>query len=155
MKVSRSLLIELTIGLIISVFLYTGIAHAAACLSCDPQCVKYARDRSGIQCKGNAGTWPSCSVAKHTDKPKTGYVIALSSPAHVIYVEKGDSDCKDKKCSIKISHANWSNGCACGTQTCCIEKNVKATYNMKKSELSIKEGRLPGTYKVSCILKKK
>ena len=90
------------------------------------------------------------------DEPKSGYVIELSNPAHLIYIESSSK--KDSKTfSLKISHSNFTNGCDSKEPTkCSMDLNKKATYYKDKKQLKIEEGNGKGkTYSVSCIMKKK
>lgn len=148
MKISTSMFSTVAIGLLMCTIIFTAPLQAATvCTDCSPQCTAYAMSRSGLKCNGNAGNW-SCSNGKGADYPTTGDVIELSSPGHVIYVEKADKKkCKDGKCNIDISHANWQDGCH--GKKCPIATNVSARY--EKGHLTF-SGK---THPVKKIWKKK
>lgn len=74
------------------------------------QCAPFARDVSGIEIFGNAGTWWGQAAGKYArgNEPKIGAVIAFkptrSMPiGHVGMVSKIVSDRE-----VLIDHANWS-----------------------------------------------
>ena len=74
------------------------------------QCAPFARDVSGIEIFGNAGTWWGQAAGKYErgNEPKVGAVIAFkptrSMPiGHVGMVSKIVSDRE-----VLIDHANWS-----------------------------------------------
>lgn len=74
------------------------------------QCAPFARDVSGIEIFGNAGTWWGQAAGKYArgNEPKVGAVIAFkptrSMPiGHVGMVSKIVSDRE-----VLIDHANWS-----------------------------------------------
>lgn len=116
----------------------------AGCFDCNPQCVTYARERSGIySCRvgtGGAIDWYNCEKkAGHTSsKPKKGGVLVLKPQdglpwtGHAIFVEKKEK--KDSgKYSLRLSHSNFD--CRCSK-----EKNIKATYYKDKKKVKFKSG---------------
>lgn len=85
------------------------------------QCATYARAVSGIDIRGNAGTWWSQAEGRYErgHAPEVGAVLAFSSsgrmPAgHVAMVSKVISDRE-----VLLTHANWSHRGK-------IERNVRA-----------------------------
>lgn len=99
----------------------TGTATATGYL----QCVPFARAESGIDIRGNAGTWWSQAAGRYErgQEPRVGAVMAFAPTGgmpigHVAVVSQILSDRE-----LLISHANWSpiNG-----RRGQIERNVRA-----------------------------
>lgn len=74
------------------------------------QCVPFARAESGVEIRGNAGTWWAQAAGEYErgDEPREGAVMAFAGSrgmpiGHVAVVKKivGDRE-------ILIDHANWS-----------------------------------------------
>lgn len=74
------------------------------------QCVPFARAESGVEIRGNAGTWWAQAAGQYErgDEPREGAVMAFAGSrgmpiGHVAVVKKivGDRE-------ILIDHANWS-----------------------------------------------
>ncbi len=74
------------------------------------QCVPFARAESGVEIRGNAGTWWAQAAGQYErgDEPREGAVMAFAGTrampiGHVAVVKKivGDRE-------ILIDHANWS-----------------------------------------------
>lgn len=73
-------------------------------------CVPFARDASGVEIRGNAGTWwnKAKGIYERGREPEVGAVMAFSSTrslpmGHVAVVSEVVSDRE-----ILIDHANWS-----------------------------------------------
>jgi len=85
------------------------------------QCAPFARQISGIELYGNAGTWWSQAQGRYErgHEPRVGAVLAFSSSrsmpvGHVAMVSKVVSDRE-----VLLTHANWSYRGG-------IERNVRA-----------------------------
>lgn len=73
------------------------------------QCVPYARERSGINIRGDAGTWWELAAGRYerSSTPKLGSVLVLmgyggAHRGHVAVVTAVESDRQ-----IRVDHANW------------------------------------------------
>ena len=113
---------------------------------CEPQCVPYARCRTGIDsCRlgreSNSLTWFACEK-KHrntTDEPGPGMVMVLLANArrnmptgHCLVVEKATPQGKDAWLLV-VSHANWDTHCA-------LEANARVLYNRKTMKAAFLSG---------------
>lgn len=74
------------------------------------QCVPFARAESGVEIRGNAGTWWAQAAGQYErgDEPREGAVMAFAGSrgmpiGHVAVVKKIVSDRE-----VLIDHANWS-----------------------------------------------
>jgi len=122
---------------------------------CQPQCVTYARERSGIwSCRvGAQGTpkdWYYCerSHGKTTSKPKKGRVLILDefSTGHAMFIEKSKRKGHGKY-KLRLAHSNFD-------WCCSIERHVKAKYYRHKHKVKIKTGYWRGhRFKVLGIIK--
>jgi hypothetical protein len=123
---------------LLSFFLYGQLCFAD-CYSCNPQCVPYAREKSGINTCKNGQTspieWYNCEKNKG-DKPKDGCVMILEKQGgmpigHAVYVK--DSKKEDGgKYKLKISHSNFD--CKCS------QENATATYHKDTHKVKFKDG---------------
>ena len=100
------------------------------------QCVPFARAESGVEIRGNAGTWWAQAAGQYDrgDEPREGAVMAFAGTrgmpiGHVAVVKKivGDRE-------ILIDHANWSpiNG-----RRGQIERNVRVVDVSKAGDWSM------------------
>ncbi len=75
------------------------------------QCVPYARNRSGIQIRGNANTWwhQAAHHPRYTrgQTPKAGSVIVLSKTNRLRYGHIGVVERVIDSRTIEVAHANW------------------------------------------------
>lgn len=121
MSIRRTIASALAFAMTLSALLTSAPAMAGGYL----QCVPFARELSGIQLHGNAGTWWNQAAGEYDrgHEPRVGAVMAFAGTrampvGHVAVVSKvlGDRE-------ILISHANWSpiNG-----RRGQIERNVRA-----------------------------
>ena len=91
--------------------LAAGLASAAATASAAAlQCVPYARAQSGIEIRGNAGTWWHQAAGRYARgaEPRVGAVLVLQPTrampiGHVAMVAEIIDDR-----TIYLNHANWS-----------------------------------------------
>lgn len=104
-------------ALLIAASLFIGSTAQAGVLQCAP----FARQVSGIQLFGNAGTWWGQAEGKYRrgHQPRVGAVLAFSASrsmpvGHVAMVSKVVSDRE-----VLLTHANWSYRGG-------IERNVRA-----------------------------
>lgn len=88
----------------------TALSAPAAARSNYLQCVPYARQQSGVQIYGNAGTWWGQAAGKYArgSRPVAGAVMVFKPHGkmrigHVAYVSK----VIDSR-HIRLNHANWS-----------------------------------------------
>jgi hypothetical protein len=72
-------------------------------------CVPFARNLSGVEIRGNAGTWwgQACEAYERGHEPEVGAVLAFSATrklpmGHVAVVSKVIADRE-----IELDHANW------------------------------------------------
>jgi hypothetical protein len=75
------------------------------------QCVPYARERSGVQLFGDAGSWWDLAAGHYarSNEPQLGAVLVLTGYAgphrgHLAVVAAIESDRR-----IRVDHANWMN----------------------------------------------
>jgi surface antigen len=99
---------KMTIGSL--VLLLSAFFSAAPASAAYLQCAPFAREVSGIQLFGNAGTWWGQASGKYDrgEAPKVGAVLVFKATramrvGHVATVSRIVSDRE-----IKITHANWS-----------------------------------------------
>jgi len=102
---------------------------------CEPQCIPYARCRSGIDtCRtGHENgplTWFNCekSQGKTTAEPRSGSLMVLAAnnrhnmgTGHIIYVEKIVAE-TDGTYRLSLSHTNFDRRCS-------LEEKVSAVYH--------------------------
>jgi surface antigen len=93
------------VALLIAATCFTGTAQAQVL-----QCVPFAREVSGIQIFGNAGTWWTQAEGRYQrgHTPRVGAVMAIAPSrampiGHVAMVSRIVSDRE-----LLITHANWS-----------------------------------------------
>jgi len=152
---STNLIAAKTILGIMAALFVLACAHSAHAY-CQPQCVTYARERSGIKsCRvgwyGTARDWYYCERrhGKTTTKPKKRRVLILNefSTGHAMYIEKSKRKGHGKY-KLRLGHSNFDNRCS-------IEKHIKAKYYRHKKKIKIKTGHWRGKrFKVLGIIKR-
>jgi hypothetical protein len=102
-----SFLSRFTLRILLAVGLLAG---AAAPASAALQCVPYARAQSGIEIRGNAGTWWAQAEGRYNrgNEPRLGAVMVLAPSrampiGHVAVV----AEIVDDR-TVYLNHANWS-----------------------------------------------
>jgi len=104
---------------------------------CEPQCIPYARCRTGIDscrlgAENNSLTWYACEKRRKntTTEPGPGMVMILQSnpkrnmpSGHALVVEKATPQGKDAWLLV-VSHSNWDTRCS-------LETNAKVLYNRR------------------------
>lgn len=102
-----SFLSRFTLRILLAVGLATAAAAPAAAAL---QCVPYARAQSGIEIRGNAGTWWAQAAGRYNrgTEPRVGAVIVLRPTrampiGHVAMV----AEIVDDR-TVYLNHANWS-----------------------------------------------
>lgn len=102
-----SFLSRFTLRILLAVGLATAAAAPAAAAL---QCVPYARAQSGIEIRGNAGTWWAQAAGRYNrgTEPRVGAVMVLRPTrampiGHVAMV----AEIVDDR-TVYLNHANWS-----------------------------------------------
>lgn len=113
---------------------------------CEPQCIPYARCRSGItSCRlgreNNSLTWFACEKKNGAtaDTPTPGAIMILKANAarlmptgHALYVEKVAAKGQDTYL-LTLSHANYDRFCG-------LEVNAQALFNRKSMRVDFLSG---------------
>lgn len=96
---------------VLRVFLAVGLMTAAAAPAAAAlQCVPYARAQSGIEIRGNAGTWWAQAEGRYNrgGEPRVGAVMVLAPtramPIGHVAMVAGIVDDR----TVYLNHANWS-----------------------------------------------
>lgn len=88
------------------------------------QCAPFAREFSGIQIHGNAGTWWNQAAGRYArgNAPRLGAVMAFKPTAHmrIGHVATVSQIVSDRE--VLVTHANWS---VIGGRRGQIERNVR------------------------------
>ncbi|MEW5773257.1 MAG: hypothetical protein AB1916_06990 [Thermodesulfobacteriota bacterium] len=113
---------------------------------CEPQCIPYARCRTGISsCRlgpeNNSLTWYACEQKRKntTDAPDAGMIMVLKANArrnmptgHALVVESARPQGQDAWLLV-VSHANWDTECS-------LETEARVLFNRKTMRAAFLSG---------------